>query len=234
MLNIQIDELTLNAFVDGQLDADSRRAVLEAMEQDPALREQVAGLRRAKDWMQAGFNTAQPATPARPDKTVSRLGLKYGIAASLVAALIGLTGAFTGYLAGSQQQVAYAENPDQVLLHLDESDPARFQAVLDYAESFLEKHHNSGARVEVIANAGGVDLLRTGTSPYQARIEQMINRYDNLEFIACSNALRNLRAMGVETRLLDEVEQDRTAVDHIVRRLRDGWSYRRVSELPGA
>lgn len=233
MMKPQIDELTLNAFVDGQLDSGSRRAVLEAMEQDTSLREQVAGLRRAKDWMQAGFNTAQPATPARPDRGISRLSLKYGIAASLVAALIGLTGAFTGYLAGSQQQVAFTENPDQVLLHLDESDPARFQAVLDYAENFLEKHHNSGTRVEVITNAGGVDLLRTGTSPYQARIEQMLNRYDNLEFIACSNALRNLRAMGVEAHLLKGVEHDRTAVDHIVRRLRDGWSYRRVSELPG-
>lgn len=236
MNNTPLDELTLNAFVDGQLDANSRSAVLEAMEQDPGLRDQVAALRRAKDWMQAGFSSARPGRVTRPVRAPLPLGLKYGMAASLFAALIGLAGGISGYhLAGSQQQlVALAEDPDQVLLHLDESDPARFQAVLDYAENFLRSHGQGNSRVEVIANAGGVDLLRAGTSPHRERIEDMMDRYENLDFITCSNALRNLRAKGIEPRLLDRVEYDRTAVDHIVQRLRDGWSYRRVSELPGA
>ena len=47
----QLDDLTLNAYVDGQLEPEIERVVLIAMRDDPEVREQVCRLRRAKDWM---------------------------------------------------------------------------------------------------------------------------------------------------------------------------------------
>ena len=55
-----IDENMLGAFVDGQLDPAGCETVVEAMAQDPALRQQVERLRRAKDLMRIGFASATP------------------------------------------------------------------------------------------------------------------------------------------------------------------------------
>lgn len=231
----EMDESTLNAFVDGQLDPALQQSVLQAMEADANVREQVCRLRQAKDWMQTGFADAKPGITRLPKPARSWLTLNSGIAASFLALVIGLAGGITGYFVADRDATGTAikEDPNRVVLHLDESDPARFQAVMDYAELFLDSHQDSGVQVEVIANAGGIDLMRTDTSPYQSRVKQLTERYSNLQFIACANALRNLRSSGIDAEMLPGIHTGKTAVDHIVSRLRDGWTYKRVSELPG-
>lgn len=231
---IEMDESMLNAFVDGQLDPALQRSVLQAMESDATVREQVCRLRQAKDWMQTGFADAKPAITHLPKKSQGLLS--NSIAASFfLILLIGLTGGVSGYFIAQRAATGTAiqEDPNRIVLHLDESDPTRFLAVLDYAENFLSSHTGSSVQVEVVANAGGIDLMRTGTSPYQNRVKELSKRYNNLQFIACANALRNLRSSGVETEMLESIHTGKTAVDHIVSRLRDGWTYKRVSDLPG-
>jgi intracellular sulfur oxidation DsrE/DsrF family protein len=87
--------------------------------------------------------------------------------------------------------------------------------------------------VEVVANAGGVDLMRADKSPFVQRVRALQQQYSNLHFIACANAIRNLRHNGVDVSLLDGVQSGETAVDHIVDRLQHGWRYVKVSDLPG-
>ena len=231
-----LEQLTLNAFVDRQLDPEQERSVLAAMESDPAVRDQVGRLRRAKDWMRTGFADAQsrdatssPRTPRRH----RRFGA--GIAASLIALTFAAGGGWIGYICGERESplLARQENPQHILLHLDESTPETFAAVLDYAESFLAEHRARGAEVEVVANASGVDLMRVGGSPYEERVRSLSRRYHNLHFIACANAIRNLRKQGVQVTVLDQVNAGETAVDHIVERIRNGWSYVKVGDLPG-
>jgi intracellular sulfur oxidation DsrE/DsrF family protein len=50
---------------------------------------------------------------------------------------------------------------------------------------------------------------------------------------ACANAIRNLRKQGVPVTVLNNVNAGETAVDHIIKRLRSGWNYVKVSDLPG-
>ncbi len=232
---IEMDETTLNAFVDGQLDPALQRAVLQAMESDTEVREQVCRLRQAKDWMQTGFADATPTITDLPEPNRFWPSINSGVAASFLALVIGMAGGITGYVVAERDATGTAiqEDPNRIVLHLDESDPARFEAVLDYAEDFLSNHQSGSVQVEVVANAGGIDLMRTGTSPYQRRVKQLTERYSNLQFIACANALRNLRNGGVDAEMLESIHTGKTAVDHIVSRLRDGWTYKRVSELPG-
>ncbi len=49
------EDQLLGTFIDGELDAVNREAIINAMETDPLLRERVYRLRRARDLMQLGF-----------------------------------------------------------------------------------------------------------------------------------------------------------------------------------
>jgi intracellular sulfur oxidation DsrE/DsrF family protein len=242
--NHKLDELTLNAYVDGQLDTELERAVLNAMENDAGIREQVHALRRAKDWMRSGFADAELPQRKLTDSSGWRKRVYTGIAATLMMFAIGTGGGILGYklsgnahtgykLSGNAHTaVAMQEDPSRVILHLDESDPERFAALLDYTEYLLSKNNAPGMQVEVIANAGGIDLVRAGVSPYEQRVRLLSATYANLHFIACANAVRNLRNSGEEAILIDHVHAGETAVDHIVDRLRAGWTYRKVTDLP--
>ncbi len=231
---IPLDDLTLNSYVDGQLTAEQEREILAAMEHDVAVREQICKLRRAKDWMRTGFADAVPPTP--PATKLRRpFYVGNGIAASLMALALTTGGALLGYTCAERQAPALAQQQDSnhVLLHLDKSGADNFAAVLDYAEKFLAEHAARGVEVEVVANAGGIDLMRTGGSPYNARVMALQHQYQNLHFIACANAIRNLRKEGVDVSMLNGVHSGETAVDHIVSRLQQGWRYVKVSDLPG-
>jgi intracellular sulfur oxidation DsrE/DsrF family protein len=230
-----LEQLTLNAFVDRQLDPEQERSVLAAMETDSAVRDQVYRLRRAKDWMRTGFADAQSRYAAASPRPRQQRRFALSIAASLIAFIFATGGGLIGYICGERQTplIAQRENPQHILLHLDESAPETFAAVLDYAEAFLAEHRVPGAEVEVVANASGIDLMRAGGSPYEARVRSLSRRYENLHFIACANAIRNLRKQGVQVTVLDDVNDRETAVDHIVGRIRSGWSYVKVSDLPG-
>jgi len=236
-LGNELNELTLNAYVDGQLDTELERTVLSAMESDPEIREQVCQLRRAKDWMRTGFADAQPGDQPLPRYKKHWNRLQAGMAASIVALAIGLGSGLLGYVFAEREaatQLAAGlghEDPGKVLLHLSDAEPEHFQAVLDYAENFLEENQGHDVMVEVIANSGGVDLMREGVSPFEARVRQLSDKYSNLQFVACMNALRNIRREGIEPVLIDDVHAGTTAVDHVVKRLREGWTYRKVNNL---
>lgn len=227
------DDATLHAYVDDQLDAEARRAVMAAMNRDEAVRERVCRLRSCKDWVKSGFDDAQPPgerpLPARLDWC--RLGS--GIAAAFALVAVGLMGGVAGYYYGERDAVAVAPefDPNHVVLHIDENDPARFKAALDYAENFLARDDGAGA-MEVLVNAGGLDLVRSGVSPFEDRVRALSERYRNLQFVACANSIRKLRSEGIEPKLIAATDHAETAVEHVARRIKEGWTYRRVDTLP--
>jgi len=229
-----LDDLTLNAFVDAQLDPEMERVVVTAMQNDPDIREHVCQLRRAKDWMRTGFADVRSDDRPLPNSKARFGRLGTGIAASFMAIAIGTGGAILGYTCADRESVMVAgqqQDPMRVVLHIDDSDPAHFQRVLDYAEKFLEENRDRGTQVEVVANSGGVNLLRTGASPFEDRVRDLSEQYSNLHFVACMNSLRNLRRQGIDPVMFEGVHSGTTAVDHIVQRLHDGWTYQKIDNL---
>jgi len=237
-----IDENILGAFVDRQLDNAGCEAVIAAMAGDPAIRDRVERLRRAKDLMRLGFASAQPpigraALQSGPTVT-SRLSR--ALAASVAAVALSLAAGSLGYhygrhldraelgsLASTQQQ-----HTDRIVLHISEANPVQFAAALNYADKFLQRHPAPESRVEVIANAGGLDMMRAGQSPYEEQIGALLEAHPNVRFLACANAIANLRKRGIEPHLIASVDTEKKAIDHIVERLQEGWSYVRVDALP--
>ncbi len=228
------DDATLSAYIDGELDAGTQNALLEAMAHDKSLSEEVCRLRRTRDWMRSGFGSAEPPQRALPKARAHWPRLRSGLAASLMALAIGVGGGLLGYVCAEREHpagMAQATDPNRIVLHIGDSDPKHFGVLLDYTEKFLNEHRNDGVKVEVVANAGGLDLLRVHGSAYEARVRAINEKYDNVQFIACMNAIRNLEKAGIDADLIQDVHTGETAVDHIVKRLREGWTYRKVDSL---
>ena len=230
----QWDDLTLNAYIDGELDSETQNTILDAVDHDSELRERICKLRHTGDWMKSGYGDAMPTKRELPKRTLQWPRINSGLAATFIALVIGAAGGgVLGYWCTEKNTVAAATqtDPNKIVLHISDADPGHFEQLLNYAETFLAEHRDRGVRVEVVANAAGLDLLRVDGSAFTARVATLQKTFPNLQFIACMNALRNLRKQGIEPVLIDDVHSSTTAVDHIVKRLREGWSYRKIGDM---
>ncbi|MCU7884821.1 MAG: hypothetical protein KZQ82_11555 [Candidatus Thiodiazotropha sp. (ex Lucinoma annulata)] len=235
-----IDDQMLGSFVDGELDASGAQLVLQAMDRDQDVRSRVHQLRRAKDMMKLGFGHAQiPSTVSHgSSQSFSR---KYGLtlAASIAVLALSMGAGVVGYQMGTQVDSASRKIsvsiPDmqshRVILHISESNTVHFAKALEYAKTYIEKHQASGGKVAVVAHSSGIDLMRVGMMGYENRVRQMIDRYDNIHFIACANAIRALRNQGIEPRMVQHVDTSKPAMDQIIEHIQDGWDYIKVTNL---
>ena len=230
----KVDEVTLTAFVDNQLDAANREAVIKAMDEDESVRQHVYELRKAKDLIKLSFSEATPSKTCpknfmRPlrNRCLAR------VAAAFIIFTVGLSAGVTGHnYYNNENHLSVAnltsltqQQDENIILHIDESDPHQFEITLAYTEQFLKKHKKNGkARIEVVANAGGIDLLREDF-PLNKKVMGMMDDYDNITFIACTNAINKLRSQGINPAMIKDVQTDTAALTHIINRLSTGWTY---------
>ncbi|MEN8178505.1 MAG: hypothetical protein ABFS39_07770 [Pseudomonadota bacterium] len=115
--------------------------------------------------------------------------------------------------------------PNKVVLFVGYSDEEKFQQVLDQAEHLLQQYAGQGVEVNVVASAGGIDLLRKTATPYLKRIESLSSNYAALQFVACNNTLARFAQEGKSVNLVDSAVIRPSAVQFVVERLKQGWSY---------
>jgi intracellular sulfur oxidation DsrE/DsrF family protein len=232
----------VSAFVDGELDAAERERFLETMDADPELGEAVHETRRLQDLVRHAYNEPAPA-PALRDAAGARRPRRR---TATVAAVLG-AGIAVGWLAhgqlqgatGIQEEQAFALHLESAgeqipvdaggaIIHLSSADPGQINAALDRAEALVREYRDSrpGARVELLVNGAGLDLLRADTSPAAMRIRAMQHDYGNLTFMACRKALERFELThGTQAHLLDGTTVAPSALDQILTRLRQGWTY---------
>ena len=118
-------------------------------------------------------------------------------------------------------------------MHLNTSDLTKVKEALDTAEELLRTYAetNQQAEMEIVANAGGLDLLRVSQSAYAERVQDLQNQYLNVHFLACQTAMDRLRreqGIDISGDLLPGVGVTPSALDQILDRLREGWVYIKV------
>jgi intracellular sulfur oxidation DsrE/DsrF family protein len=238
-----LDDQTLGSFVDGMLDAAHSESVIRAMDQDPEVRDRVHQLHLVKDLMKVGFgHTHAPSAHSKKTRLATWRLFSPRIAASVAALFVVfaagmLSQPYVNGQPGFPGELLAAFSPvqsdsDNVILHISESDPQQFAAALLYAEKFLQEHRAQGYQVDVVAHAGGLDVMRADVSPLKLQMIEMLSRYDNVHFIGCANAIRMLREKGINPPIIAGVNTENTAFDHIVGRLTAGsWKYIRVDSL---
>ena len=121
--------------------------------------------------------------------------------------------------AGQQALVA-----NGLVVHVASSRGEVVNTALQEVEDYLRDARAAGrkVKVEIVANQTGMDILRSDTSAYAKRLEQLHAAYPNLTFIACNQTADRLREKGVKVKLLPGVHYAPTALDEIVKRMQQG------------
>lgn len=222
-----ISDEQLGAFTDGELEADEENRIFTLSEACPELDGRLCQQRKLKEMVQHAYRDV-PEPRRRDSRSGPRKGLFNLAAAAILALAVGLAG---GWMASHSLQersaAAVPVSQDTWLLHVASSDPARMQVALDRAEELMR---GSGAsapgRVEIVANEGGLDLLRSDRTPFANRIRALAEQ--DVLFFACSKAIERLEEQGIDVRLVPEANTNYSALDRVVHRMQQGWTYEKI------
>ena len=230
------DEI-INAYIDGELLGSEKIEFENMLEGDAELQKTLESLYALKAQLKNAYESVEP--PAKPQYKVGN----YRLVASAMA--LAFTFAMGWFGAGVVQQQTdsmvdantynpgmqiIAEQPGKYILHISVRDKNKFKQTLDQAEALMTNYQNNeqNIQLEIIANAGGLDLFRKDASPYVQRVQNLQKRYPNIKFVACSNAIERLQEQGIEPEFINAVSKDETAIDQVVKRIHQGWSYIKI------
>jgi len=248
-LNKRTDSELLSAYLDGELGPDETTRLEQSLRQNPAQQAHLNELRRVRVLAQCDMLKRQ----AEIDGTV-RLApaprRRMSLAQALVAGLLIVVGFLAGhglrehnapselqsYLStGSlviQPAALSADRDTKAIYHISTANPEKLRRALDEVEILLGIYANSGRtlRLEIIANAEGLNLLRADTSPASERVHAMQQNYTNLKFLACAKTIERLKLEKnmLNVTLLPGVAVVPSALDQVILRLQNGWSYIRA------
>jgi hypothetical protein len=231
----------LNALCDGELDRVAEGRVLEAIRRDSALAQRLGELRLTKQLVRHAYRHETAAPRAGRSSIVTPPAVLAAAAVALVAFGIG-----AGWIGHALQQgtegedysrlarkagvLAQNASPDRVLLHISSSAPERVAAMLDEAEGMLRAARKSGRTVaiEVVANNTGLDVLRLDAPGGARRLAALHGEFPNLTLVACAQTIERLREKGLPARLLPDAIVATSALDQVVKRIQEGWTYVRA------
>jgi len=227
-------ERILHAYVDGELSTRDKQRMLSRLETDERSRRRVCDLQRTKEWVRFSFEGEQAPTRTMPG--TRRRAWSHGVirvAASIALLLLMFGAGWVGHSLqdGGTRQLALDDivpGMQHVILQIGESNEERFDSLLKKTAELLDRYTAQGIQVEVVTNAGGLDLVRTVSSHHIDSIKRLISKYRNVRFIACSKGLQRLREQGRDVSVIDGVYTDESAADHLIQRLTEGWTLVRI------
>jgi len=235
----QYSDEKLQMFIDDEMNRNDRAEMMEAISKDEQLSIRVCELIQLKDAVRLAYSEPPGSHRQSPHQAITHNpNWLNAVAAVLLLAIGTLAGwllhpqlvASNGaeLVATSQQQQA-----EKIILHISQSNPRHFAAALDYAEKFLADHKGGNDEIDVVAHAGGLDLMRADASPLKEKIISLMNKHDNIHFIACAGAIKMFKKnTGALPNIIQGVSTDSTAFDHIVGRLQHGgWRYVKVETV---
>ena len=231
----QFSEEQLNAFVDGELDAEDKSQLLIASESSEELDQRLCQQRKLKELVKHSYEETPQPRRMKPAGRI-RTGL---LGQSMVASILVLVGAAIGFFAqrNNEQQFGLEDWSRTVLsqpmaaenyiLHVVSGDPEQMFAALQKAQALLDSAEPGQLRqVEVVANEAGLNLLRSDVTPFASEILAL--QRENVIFYACSRTIERLEDEGVEVQLVPDARYAYTALDRVVIRMKDGWEYIKI------
>jgi len=236
-----VSEEMLNAYLDNELDEKDTRFIELQIQNNAELQHRVEQLQDIKIKIRASYASVSPPVRHEIRPCRKRNLLPSSLAASLILSVGLASGWYThGYinmttennsshlLGIKLEQLKPQDN--KIIIHLAQNDSALFDEALTKAESLLIRFDemNQQGEVHILANSYGMDLLRKDKTPYQKRISNMMLKYNNVEFVACTNTIKRLKSAGKYIELLQGVKVHGPVINEIISSLQNGWTYIKV------
>ena len=248
-MKYQYSDEIINAYVDDELDAVERENLKQAMANDAELSDRIHALCELKRTVKCTYESL-PGADASTQKyrPVKMPAWQQSIAAAILL-FLGILFGWQGHdhldnrpllqdtrwaanntLHGLKLTPVSLKQSNKIVLHIASADSDKLETAVRQIEHILKQYKKNDLDfdLEVLANAGGLKLLRNDVSPYRREIESIMTENKNVTLIACSNALQRLREQGIEPRLIADTKTGVTAVEQIVKRLQQGWVYIKV------
>ena len=236
-----ISEEMLNAYLDNELDEKDSQFIELQIQNNAQLQQRVERLQNIKINLRTAYSSVTP--PMRHVISPYRKSnlLPTSLAASLILSIGLASGWYThGYINTTTENNSshllgikleqLQPQDNKIIIHLAQNDSALFDEALTKAESLLMRFAamNQPGEVHILANSYGMDLLRKDKTPYQQRISNMMLKYNNVEFVACTNTIKRLKSAGKNTDLLPGVKVHGPVINEIISGLQNGWTYIKV------
>jgi len=230
------DEM-INAYADGELLGSEKAEFENALQNDAELQQVLNNVYLLKAQLREAYKDVE-----LPAQEMSK-PVNYRVASYVALLFFAFAGGWIGsdQMHGSERALlktaqsmhdttAMADAAGRYILHIGINDHVKFKRTLDEAETLLANYQGNDRSIEleVIANAGGLDLFLENASPYVQRVKQLGSQYPNIKFIACENAIERLKERGVEANLINSVHRGETALDQVVKRMSEGWTYIKI------
>jgi intracellular sulfur oxidation DsrE/DsrF family protein len=219
----KFSEEQLNAFIDGELDAEEKSRIFNEADHDLELEQRLCQQRKLGELVRHAYQNP-PVPEGRPASRRRRSPLHRALVAG-VFILVGIAGGLLAHQQLDRQMpAAFAEAPNNFILHVSRGDEKTMLAALRKARELIEDDSpNHPTRVEVVANERGLNLLRSDVTPFAAEIAALAD--ERVVFYACSRAIQRLEERGVEVQLVPQANDDYTALDRVVMRMQEDWNY---------
>jgi len=241
-MNNSISTEMLHAYIDNELDEREALEVEVEIKKSSQLQKQLRDFQQVKLKIQASY--ASLRAPVRSQSPSSKSAwLSTAIAASLTLTL-GISSGWYGhqYMVNSEQNAGVIDNllgvklhavtpqDDKIIIHLAQNDQLLFDKALQKAEALLKRFESMEQKgaIQVLANSNGMDILRDDKSPYKQRIVNLMNQYDNIQFVACQNTIKRLESNGQNVDLINGVQVHGPVINEIVSHMQDGWTYIKI------
>ncbi len=219
-----VSDEQIGAFIDGELESGEENQMFADTESCTELDARICQHRKLKELVQHAYRDV-PEPTRSGDRRQSRRNL-LGAAAAVAALFIGFAGGYLATRGGDDTLSMASGSSDAYLLHVASGEPEVMQHALDRAQRLMASSDGAPRQVEIVVNGDGLNLLRSDVTPHAQRIQELAQQ--DILFYACHNAIERMRERGIEVKLVPEANARYTAVDRVVLRLRDGWTYERI------
>jgi len=230
------DEM-INAYADGELQGREKAEFEQVLQYDSELQLAVENISDMKAQLHDAYHRVDIRHQVQRNTVTHRVAAYAALLVLVFASgwlgsdlMHGSTGTYLSSTFYSDGVKAGEQVNGKFVLHIGTHDHVKFKRTLDEIESLLVNYQSEAQPIEleVIANAGGLNLLREDGSPFAEKVKQISQEYPNVRFIACSNAIERLREQGIEPDFINAVQQGPTALDQVVRRMNEGWTYIKI------
>jgi len=241
-----LSDETLNSLADNEFPALERAELLAYLQTDELSKERVCEISHIKDRIKTAYSDI-PQPSRDSEQKLSKYN-SFSRVAGLFFALVIVGLAFVGFNnthhipeaqrlvmidpSGRGQQLSQNNSDEmRVVFHVSNSTKLNADELLDDIESLLQlsSQNNQKVRIEVVAHAAGLDLLRERLSTEKTRITAMSKQYPELTFVACLNTVDRIeRENGIDVKLISDAVATRSGVAHVIMRQQQGWLYIQV------